>query len=57
MSLSLRAADEERRRWQVAGAKCLAHLAAPLVEPYEDLSSLFFDPLMDLYLYACFWPP
>jgi hypothetical protein len=31
MSLSLRAADEERR-WEVAGAKGLAHLAAPLVE-------------------------
>jgi hypothetical protein len=32
ISLSLRAADEERR-WEVAGAKGLAHLAAPLVEP------------------------
>jgi hypothetical protein len=33
MSSSLRAADEERRRWEVAGAKGLTHLAAPLVEP------------------------
>ena len=33
MSLSLRAADEERRKWEVIGAKGLAHLAAPVVEP------------------------
>jgi hypothetical protein len=33
MSLTLRAADEKRRRWEVAGAKGLAHLVAPLVEP------------------------
>ena len=32
MSLSLRAADEERIKWEVAGAKGLVHLAAPVVE-------------------------
>jgi hypothetical protein len=32
ISLSLRAAGEERR-WEIAGAKGLAHLVAPLAEP------------------------
>jgi hypothetical protein len=32
LSLSLRAADEERRKWEDAGAKSLVHLAAPVIE-------------------------
>lgn len=32
-SLSLRTADEERRKWEISGAKGLYHLAAP----YADL--------------------
>jgi hypothetical protein len=31
-SLSLRTADEERRKWEISGAKGLSHLAAPLAD-------------------------
>jgi hypothetical protein len=30
--MSLRAADEERKKWEIVGAKGLFHLAAPLAE-------------------------
>jgi hypothetical protein len=30
--MSLRAADEERTQWEIAGAKGLCHLAVPLAE-------------------------
>jgi hypothetical protein len=30
--MSLRAADEERKKWEIAGAKSLSYLAAPLAE-------------------------
>ena len=32
VTMSLRAADEERAQWEIAGAKGLCHLAAPLAE-------------------------
>jgi hypothetical protein len=30
--MSFRAVDEERKKWEIAGAKGLSHLAAPLAE-------------------------
>jgi hypothetical protein len=32
VTVSLRAVDEERAKWEIAGAKGLSHLAAPLAE-------------------------
>jgi hypothetical protein len=33
--MSLRVVDEERKKWEIAGAKGLSHLAAPLAENQE----------------------
>jgi hypothetical protein len=32
VNMSFRAVDEERKKWEIAGAKGLSHLAAPLAE-------------------------